>query len=136
MHLINSIIGRFRYRLRTLFVLCGLVAIAAAWYGLELRAAQRQRAAVNAIVAKGGIVWYDRADHTTELEFIVHPRKGCGQTILLGDVRGNGVTFTEQDLPLVTHLRWLRMVDFSGSKVSAIAIENFRRTNPSCEVKP
>jgi hypothetical protein len=46
----------FQFRLRTLFVLLGVIAL---WLGWQVRQAERQQRAVAAIVAAGGVVEYD-----------------------------------------------------------------------------
>lgn len=127
---------RFRFTLRTLFAVSVMIAILVAWFGLEMRSRQLQTQAIQAIGTRGGFVWYDRAERNTEVVFTPQPGKGCGQVIRINSVVNSTRSFSDQDLNLLAHLRWLRNVDFTGSQVSLAAIEQFRQSHPMCEVKP
>ena len=55
---------RFQFRLRTLLVAVAIGSLFARWFGIELRKARRQREAVKAIEAGGGLVTYWRQSYT------------------------------------------------------------------------
>jgi hypothetical protein len=49
----------YQYRLRTLFILTFLVAVACSWLAVKMEQARKQKEAVEAILKLGGLVGYD-----------------------------------------------------------------------------
>src|SRR5689334_4808474 len=86
---------RFRYCLRTLLMLTFTVACLASNYGWWRRTSLAQRPTNHIIASKGGLVWFDRADRTIDVEFGVPLHEGCGQIVALGRSPGAIVTFTD-----------------------------------------
>src|SRR5258708_7595905 len=50
---------RFQFSLRTLLIFTLVVAVACAWLGRKIEQKRREREAVEAIVKKGGVAWYE-----------------------------------------------------------------------------
>jgi hypothetical protein len=49
----------YQFRLRSLFILTILVALASSWFAVEVRRASRQKELVADLMKAGGTVWYD-----------------------------------------------------------------------------
>jgi hypothetical protein len=76
----------FQYRLRSLFILMFLVAVACSWLTVKMVQARKQKKAVDVLREMGGIIEYDYQRKNTEMYAPAWLRK------ILGDDFFNNVT--------------------------------------------
>ena len=110
---------RFRYSLRTLFVLMVLFAIACSWFAVRMKRARRQEEAVKAIREAGGYVWYGSSSTPPGPAWM---RKLLGNdffaTVNLVVSMGN-----DADLKLLKGLSNLRTLDLTNTHVTDAELE-------------
>ena len=107
----------FQYSLRTLFLLVLLASLGMSWFAVRLEQARRQRAAVTAIIASHGLVYYGY-----QLDAAGKPVKGVSPFApawlrrLFGDDLFNDVTAivinTDEQLEYAKELRGLQSLRF------------------------
>lgn len=123
----------FQLSLRTFFVLVGLIALAAGWFGSAYRAQQREQLAFRAITSKGGTIFaYPKsASVTFQSMFLLCPTSNPDVKQHTGYAR---VQFGDADLHLLDHVRGLFSVSFTRTQVTVQGARQFQRTHPRIQV--